>query len=317
MSTHATDKIHEIIDNPQFAEWVKSDFNKANGYWDQWKAQNSTDLGALDEAILMYLKLQEPAKNIDSKIWDRIHQSIQSDIHQPRATQLRLLPIISAIAAAFILILGVYSLFYSDHLIVATDGFVSHVLPDGSSVTLNKDSKISYSKHNFLAQRNLTLEGEAFFEVKKGSTFSVHSTSGMVEVLGTSFNIYDRSGHLEVTCKTGKVAVTSQNSSKRSVLAPGDKIKVIGDHQEVMRQKENEHFWTSGSFNFENQDLELVLTELARQYRLKLDLKADIHQRKYNGFFKSDDLKNAVASVCWPMGLDCRVVGNKLVVTER
>jgi len=317
MSTHSTDKIQEIIDNTHFVEWVRSDFNTHNDFWELWKTQNSTDTDALDEAILLFRTMQEPAKDIDSKAWDRIQQTIQTEIHISKVIKMRWLPIISAIAASFILIFSVYSAFFADNSIVAEDSLVNHVLPDGSSVTLNKDSKIKYSKRNFLDQRSLTLKGEAFFEVKKGSTFSVRSESGIVQVLGTSFNIFDRKGYMEVACKTGSVAVRSQNSTKNSILTPGDKVKVSGNLHEVIIQKENEHLWTSGSFIYDNHELEIVLAELTRQFRLKLDLKADINQRKYNGYFKSDDLQKAIYSVCWPMGLDCEVKGNKLVVTER
>src|SRR5210317_1613853 len=73
-------------------------------------------------------------------------------------------------------------------------------LPDGSLSKLNATSSLTYNKHNFESTRTLTLDGEAFFDVEKGNTFSVETNNGIVSVLGTEFNVKNRNSIFEVIC---------------------------------------------------------------------------------------------------------------------
>ena len=78
-------------------------------------------------------------------------------------------------------------------------------LPDNSIVTLRGGSELSYAPYWWFADRSLQFEGEAFFDVEKGSSFTVQSDNGVTQVLGTSFSIYANDENYEVFCKTGKV----------------------------------------------------------------------------------------------------------------
>ena len=80
-------------------------------------------------------------------------------------------------------------------------------LPDDSSVTLNESSEISFSDDTWGEERRINLLGEAFFEVEKGKPFRVVTTQGMVEVLGTSFNVKARDSLFSVVCYEGLVRV--------------------------------------------------------------------------------------------------------------
>ncbi|MCB4800365.1 FecR family protein, partial [Neotamlana laminarinivorans] len=60
-------------------------------------------------------------------------------------------------------------------------------LPDESEVILNAQSKLSFSKKEWETNRNLKLQGEAFFKVTKGEKFTVNTKAGSIQVLGTQF----------------------------------------------------------------------------------------------------------------------------------
>ena len=92
-------------------------------------------------------------------------------------------------------------------------------LPDSSQVILNAESKISFNKKTWDENRNVTLEGEAFFKVAKGKRFTVATESGIITVLGTQFNVENRKNFFEVTCYEGLVSVTYNN--KETKLAAG------------------------------------------------------------------------------------------------
>lgn len=98
------------------------------------------------------------------------------------------------------------------------------LLPDGSEVKMNAASTLAYNEDTWAEDRSLNLEGEAFFQVKKGSSFVVNTDYGAVTVLGTSFNVRTRNNKLEVFCYTGKVNVSSTNADTN--LLPGNGVRV-------------------------------------------------------------------------------------------
>jgi ferric-dicitrate binding protein FerR (iron transport regulator) len=113
----------------------------------------------------------------------------------------------------------------------------SVILPDGSTVILNSGSKLKYST-NFDAQnsRDVSLEGEAFFNVKKNKhrPFYVSVAGIKVKVLGTSFNIkaYPDEKNIETTLVTGSVEIYKDNNSKEE-----DPIAVLKPNQRAILEK--------------------------------------------------------------------------------
>ncbi|GAB5524600.1 MAG: hypothetical protein Roseis2KO_24720 [Roseivirga sp.] len=98
------------------------------------------------------------------------------------------------------------------------------MLPDGSEVKMNGTSTLSFNEKTWTENRAVNISGEAFFQVKKGSSFVVNTDYGAVTVLGTSFNVKTRNQKLEVMCYTGKVNVASTNADRD--LLPGDGVRV-------------------------------------------------------------------------------------------
>jgi transmembrane sensor len=111
-------------------------------------------------------------------------------------------------------------------LLVQTEkNVLTDTLPDGSMITLNKNSSIEYnSKFTKGDKRSVKLKGEAFFTVTpdKKKPFIITVNDIQVKVVGTSFNIKTISGQTEVIVKTGTVEVTRNN--KTITLAPEQKV---------------------------------------------------------------------------------------------
>ena len=108
-----------------------------------------------------------------------------------------------------------------------------YVLPDGTLVALNSNSKLTFPKHFKNDVREVTILGEAFFDVKPNpeKPFIINAGNAHVKVLGTSFNVnaYPEAETVEVVVKTGKVQVINKNLEKTSTinnevyLIPGEK----------------------------------------------------------------------------------------------
>jgi len=118
------------------------------------------------------------------------------------------------------------------------------MLPDGSKVWLNSESKLEYKRHFNDSIREVTLEGEAFFDVVKDKKrpFVVHTSDIDVRVLGTAFNVksYPKESLIEATLIRGLIEVTNKTdpAQPRIILHPHDKL-VFDREQAVSKNAES------------------------------------------------------------------------------
>lgn len=105
------------------------------------------------------------------------------------------------------------------------------MLPDGSMVILNENSHLTLNKNFDAAHRDVTITGEAFFDIKQDALhpFEVHTSEYKIRVLGTSFNVrsYPQNKGTETALITGKVEIipnTAGNAKERIVLQPNQKF---------------------------------------------------------------------------------------------
>jgi transmembrane sensor len=117
-------------------------------------------------------------------------------------------------------------------------------LDDGSTVVLQKDSKLSFSKPFGMSGRKVFLSGEAFFDVARDSLrpFTVYSGEIVTEVLGTSFSVraFEKDNEVEVNVKTGKVSVFRQDAVTEA--RPRESAIVLVPNQKVVFSRKDEHF---------------------------------------------------------------------------
>ena len=211
---------------------------------------------------------------------------------------------------AAVLAVGValfYFLFRDDHVQIRTIAGEKTTLelPDASMVVVNALSEIRYSPDSWAEDRAIQLEGEAFFDVSEGSTFSVSTPSGTVTVLGTEFNVKQRGNFIEVHCFEGKVLVDSPVHEK--VLEQGEHIRIEGD--EVVS---GEHYftkpqWTENKSSFQSVPLQEVIDELERQYGVEVLINNVKTDTLFTGGFIHDDLENALKAITEPLGLEFEI----------
>lgn len=186
------------------------------------------------------------------------------------------------------------------------------VLPDNSEVILNADSELSFNKKNWDTNRNLKLEGEAFFKVAKGERFTVSTTGGTVAVLGTQFNVENRNGFFEVTCYEGLVSVTF--NGKETKLPAGNSFIVI-NNKIVSNEKPNTNVpsWMNAESSFKSIPLKYVLDEFERQHNIIVATKnVDLNQL-YTGSFSNTNSDLALQSISTPSQIKFKFEGNKVL----
>jgi ferric-dicitrate binding protein FerR (iron transport regulator) len=176
-------------------------------------------------------------------------------------------------------------------------------LPDNSSVTLNAESKISYKPFQWFISRKVTLEGEACFEVKSGSRFSVRSGRNRVNVLGTTFVVYARPEMYRVTCLTGRIEACA--GQDMLVLHSGMQVTCRGQTQHVDNEiaPYSATGWMEGKFVFTETPLSEVVAEIERQYDIHVTSDSDLNRLYTGNFHKTEKPEDVLEIIGKPFGI--------------
>jgi ferric-dicitrate binding protein FerR (iron transport regulator) len=181
------------------------------------------------------------------------------------------------IAAAIVLIIGMGALGYlffnnaaPKQMLAQTQGNVlKDTLSDGSMVTLNKRSSLSYPEQFKGNKRKVALKGEAFFNVAPDKTkpFIISVNDVEVTVVGTSFNVKSENGNTEVIVETGVVKVTK--AGKTIELRPGQKTMIAAADSSPVKQEVTDklyNYYRSREFDCENTPLWKLVEVLNEAY---------------------------------------------------
>lgn len=186
-------------------------------------------------------------------------------------------------------------------------------LPDASEVILNAQSTLKYNKKTWENKRDLELSGEAFFKVSKGQKFTVNTPAGTVQVLGTQFNVKERPNYFEVQCYEGLVAVTYNNETQE--LSKGKSFRVLDGTIQVVDDFNAENpSWLQAESSFDKIPLSQVVSELERQYNLKVDFQAVDGSQLFTGSFTHSDKNIALQSITIPLKLSYKIEGKNVTL---
>ncbi len=181
---------------------------------------------------------------------------------------------------------------------------VQVTLPDGSVAELNAGTTLTYSK----SQRQVVLEGEAFFTVEPGQgEFQVRSGEAVVTVLGTGFNVKGRHNAVTVVVEHGRVAFAGADSSRRVVLQAGE-LSHLGPGVPPSRPElinlARHLAWREGRLEFERTPLVDAFAELERQFDVKIEYEElDIAGRTLTASFRrGQDFEEVISAACLTFG---------------
>jgi transmembrane sensor len=233
------------------------------------------------------------AKNLSIDVeheWKKFLPNVQHQTDDPivKMTESRWPGLWLKIAAGLLLLivasLGInYLLSRNDMVQYQTAGETKTIhLPDGSTVVLNRYSKLSHHSDFSKENRNVVFSGEAFFDVKsnKNKPFIIKLKNARIEVVGTSFNVlaYDSIELAEVTVKTGVVKFSSASTAREIRIEAGNKGTYREDRDElVARVNDDINFlsWNTREIVFSETDLQTVVATLNKVYNAHIVLAAD------------------------------------------
>jgi len=233
---------------------------------------------------------------------------------EPKVRTLNFRTFFKVAAAVAVVLTSAYFLFFN-----TTQSFETGIaqtksfnLPDNSEVLLNASSKITFNEKKWDEKRDLTLEGEAYFQVQKGKTFSVKTADGVVKVLGTHFDVKQRNNYYEVSCFEGLVSVTYNNATVK--LPPGKTFRVINKQIEKTDDFDAQTpSWLQKESSFTRIPLNQVIAELERQYDIKIETLGVDTSKLFTGSFTHTNQKTALESITIPLQLSYRIKGKNVI----
>ncbi|WP_207426984.1 FecR family protein [Pedobacter sp. SYSU D00535] len=203
-----------------------------------------------------------------------------------------------------------------------------HVLPDGTTIWLQPASSISYNKQFRGRLREISMKGDAFFDVTRNPErpFVVHTEDIEVKVLGTSFNVKSREGSAssEVSVLTGKVAVArfDEVSQRREsvVLVPAEKAVYTAEAKVIKKEKLEDRsldMWKKSSLTFDNVPVSRVLNTISERFNISLEV-VDPTIRSYSlrADFTDVNLPSILDILGKSLGLTYEVKGDKILLSR-
>ncbi len=243
--------------------------------------------------------------------WERVSSGIKNTAAVPAKGRTIAFPAWTrtALAAAAVLVIGLFVIIgvnkTGNVTVIADAGDKQVTLPDNSTITLKQGAILAYHKSFNEEDRNITLQGEAFFEVARNEQmpFIIDAGDVSVQVLGTSF--YVKSGKAAyVAVVTGKVQVAhNKNTADKLILTPGETGqledgKLVEDATDIYDLM----YWKTGNLNFTGVPLAEVTARLDKIFsesvRLSDIMPADARRQVVNITFNRQTLEEMLQELC-------------------
>lgn len=196
-------------------------------------------------------------------------------------------------------------------------------LPDGSTVVLNADSKVTYN-NDFAQNRTIHLEGEGFFEVVRDENhpFIVITDKIATTALGTSFNIkaYQGNPKIKITLATGKVRVENSLDKNQLEINPGEAVYYSDVKNTLQKEKvdlAHDLSWKEGILHFEKTPFNEIVEDLERWYGVNIQVKGKekIPEYKCSGTFQPNEyLTNVLKVLSYSVDFEYTIKGNDVIL---
>lgn len=295
----------ELVEN-----WIKaSDENKKEfeAIENLWLASNTA--------------IEQPEINVEAE-WRRMENTLGF----AKKKQLNFQTILRVAAAIFV-ISSLAAIGLRQSMLVKEKSGASQlsslVLPDGSTISLNANSKISYSKNFGKTTRELTLEGEAFFEVAHDKTkpFIVIAHNSRIEVLGTQFNVkaYKNQTEVKVSVTEGTVKFSDRKKqAKSAILKAGESATYNKTNQKIILKPAvnvNDMAWKSRKMYFEHTPLHEVASVLENTYQVEIEVSETVRECSITVSFEDSDLASVLSVLKSTLSLRVRVDNDKIFLS--
>lgn len=337
-------RIDDFVQDESFVQWVMSPTKDLEAKWQVVLKNQPLKAGDMNVAKDLVRTLRDKTTDeeveMDSrKVWQNLQPAIRGEVKESPSRSIGNMtregwPQWLKVAASIVLIGGLSFWFLKNtteqqplenHISTVVKSTPKGVkstitLKDGSVVTLNSESTISYTSDYGDSLREITLTGEAFFDVAKNPQrpFVVKSGNVATTALGTSFNIssFPEDQQVVVSLATGKVEVKELinqlgEPTEHYILYPGEQIQYTKSTLSFLKVKTRDdeaYLWRDGILSFKHADLPQITRKLERWYGVNIDV-AELPNSviDYDGIFNNQSLDNVLNAIGFTLNFDYTV----------
>ncbi len=283
--------IDDFVTDPFFKEWVLYSDPAHDEFWMNWKQSNPSKINLIEEAKALVLALEKSKKEMKPNELISVWETIQSEIKLPPKSikstdgKSHFWSFATVAASITFTIIAWYWFELPKEIEYQTAfGETKEItLPDSSTVMLNSNSKLTFVD-NWEGQmaREIWIEGEAFFSVVHKvdhQPFKVLSSQNVaIEVLGTQFNVYNRSEETAVVLTSGLVTLSFPVKEKEGkiVMSPGELVEF--KESKFQRKKVNTSLYTSWKdkvFHLDETSLDEIIKMARNNYGIEIEILDD------------------------------------------
>jgi transmembrane sensor len=346
-----------LLENDAFVQWVLNPDTASDHYWETWIKLDIRRSTQVDQArhVLRHLQQFPPTTDkpaLSRDIWQGIQYELQTGATTP-VRSLRSSKWAWMAAASVVLIVLAGSAFWYSHKVRPMAVFPTErasalavntliecrnqsttpqkvYLVDGSVVTLGPQSTLSYDRFLGLKTREVTLQGDAFFEIAADPNhpFLVRTRDIVTRVLGTSFRINADPGleEVHVAVRTGKVSVYKQSDFDNGHQT----FCVLLPHQEAVFHKkaQNLAFVRNAdaqllippvpeiiSWNFDDVPVATILDQLENMYHIRILYNKDnLQECRLTTSLQEEKLEDKLDIICKAINATHRTQDDAIVI---
>lgn len=280
------DTVNDFLEDASFKNWALQKNGTDINFWDFWIANNPDKEALVNKAkdLVLGISFQKDfvSKEKVALEWKKLEAKIQSKKEAPKR-KVRYLKQLGIAASIVLLITIGYNFINFNSIITHKTNYgevLNIKLQDGSDVTLNSNSSLSYYKNE---SRKVWLSGEAFFQVDKkvatNAKFWVITNDLSVEVYGTSFNVNTKKEKTGVFLEEGNIWLKLKNGGDKKMV-PGNYVSYSYQKNKILEDKNIfnptiKTSWKDGSLLFENLSLEKAMEKIEESYGYSIIFKDD------------------------------------------
>lgn len=335
--------IEDFIADEFFISWIKQDSKEANLFWRSWIAEHPEKLKTVQKAKEIILTARPKRAKPTQKDYTEVLEGILSPkkqlfLENNSSKNKGVLKFAASISILAFFLGWVY--FYGETIhdprqvatVSATVSMVTKhvpfgqkstlVLSDGSKVKLNAGATLEFpEKFGNSKTREVYLSGEAFFDIKRDTLrpFLIKSKDVTTKVLGTSFNVKEDDGNVNVSVLTGKVKVFTEDSNSvhnEVFLVPGQQAEYNDMHQTMRKSStdlDDVLAWKNDVIYFDKADFSSVAYELERWYGVKIEQKKIIGGT-FSGRFKNKSLKEVLKGLSYTTHFEFEIENETVLI---
>lgn len=316
-------KLEDFILDESFVNFATNKNQVDIAKWENWFSQNPKNSRIAVEAKMLITKLrfhkQELPNNLISDEWRKLSLRLHlNEIKQPRKNKTIFLKRMSRYAAVASILMLLASAFYYfsassikdpdiiyQQLCVAKGESEEVILPDGTVVFINSDSKLKYQENFGETSREVFLEGEAWFDVShnEDKPFIVHTQENDIRVLGTAFNVYAYPDEniFRTSLERGKISLAHNNGKEIELKVNQTYVLLKNTNEITLCESANVEVysaWKNGDIVFKNHKFTEILKTLERTHNLTFILQnKNVGKCNYTGCFTTKDDINSILAV--------------------